>query len=220
MAIGEYDTFQEFLSVEAFRVARRQLPRTPLLYVHQNDWITVDGLWMEFGVYEGTTLNILAGFTQQTIYGFDSFQGLPEDWRAGKEQGRYSLHGQLPQVKGNVQLIPGWFEETLPEFLNRHSEPIAFVHIDCDLYSSTRTILSALKNRFVPGSVIVFDELFNYPGYEQHELKAFYEFLRETEIECEWIGIQGPVELVPSQETEHRVSGKYSGTAVVVKRAA
>ena len=220
MPIGAYSTLQEFITEESARLVRRQLPRTPLLYVHQNDCITVNGLWLEFGVFSGTTVNIIARFTDQTVYGFDSFIGLPENWRDGKEQGRYSCEGQLPAVSKNVELVPGWFEETLPKFLEQHSQPVAFVHIDCDLYSSTRTILDAMKHRLVPGSVIVFDELFNYPGFEQHEIKAFYEFLSQNNIECEWIGIQGPIELSPNDDTEKRLSGKYSGTGVVVCKAA
>eukprot|EP00913_Durusdinium_trenchii_P011152 g10474.t1 len=208
----------EFITHEADRLARRQLPRTPLLYVLQNDCIRAEGMWMEFGVHRGTTVNIVARYADQPVYGFDSFEGLPEHWREGKQRGRYTTNGHFPDVADNVELIAGWFDETLPEFLESHTDPAAFVHIDCDLYSSAKCVLDLLRDRLVPGSVIVFDELFNYPGYERHEIKAFYEFLNETGIECEWIGIQGPIELVPGPDTEERISTKFSGTAVVVDK--
>ena len=89
------------------------------------------------------------------------------------------------------------------------------IHIDCDLYSSTRTVLTLLRGRMVPGTLLVFDELFNYPGYEQHEIKAFYEFLREDSVRCEWIGMKGPISLVPDVEFE-KAAGRNSGTAVRV----
>lgn len=220
MTIAAYPTLQEFITYESDRLVRRQLPRTPLLYVLQNEYIGVDGLWLEFGVHRGKTVNIIAGHTGNTVFGFDSFEGLPEDWREGKQRGRYSTDGQLPEVADNVELIAGWFDTTLPEFLTTHREPVALVHVDCDLYSSAKCVLDGLRDRLVPGSVIVFDELFNYPGYEQHEIKAFYEFLDETGIECEWIGIQGPIELVPNAESESRLSSQFSGTAVIVRKSA
>lgn len=216
MSIAEYSTLQEFITHESARLVRRQLPRTPLLYVLQNDCVRVDGLWMEFGVHRGTTVNIIARYTDTPVYGFDSFEGLPQHWREGKHRGRYSTGGRLPDVAANVDLIPGWFDETLPAFLEHHHGPVAFVHIDCDLYSSAKYVLDGIRDRLVPGSIIVFDELFNYPGYERHEIKAFYEFLKETGIACEWIGIQGPIELVPNAATEERLSNRFSGTAVVV----
>jgi len=48
---------------------------------------------------------------------------------------------------------------------------------DCDIYDGARDVLFLLGNRLVSGSIIVFDELFNYPGYEKHEIKALFEFL-------------------------------------------
>ena len=35
-------------------------------------------LWLEFGVAGGNTVNYISRFTQDTVYGFDSFEGLPE----------------------------------------------------------------------------------------------------------------------------------------------
>jgi predicted O-methyltransferase YrrM len=76
-----------------------------------------------------------------------------------------------------VILHKGWFSDTLPLFLDEYSESVRFLHVDCDLYSSTRTIFSALADRLVPGTVIVFDEFFNYPGWQECEYKAFMEFV-------------------------------------------
>jgi len=211
----DYSTLREFIDTEAARLECRQLSLAPLAWVLTNKLAKVEGLWLEFGVYTGTSINAMAKFANGPVYGFDSFEGLPEDWREGKPQGRYSLQGRLPDVFENVRLVPGWFDETLPAFLEEHPEPAALVHIDCDLYSSTRTVLTLLRERMVPGTILVFDELFNYPGYERHEIKAFYEFLKEGRVRCDWIGVKGPISLVPGPEVES-TAGRNSGTAVRV----
>ena len=60
--------------------------------------------------------------------------------------------------------------------------PVAFIHVDCDLYSSTKTIFSLLSDRIVPGTIILFDEYFNYPNWQQHEYKALQEFVDTKNI--------------------------------------
>ncbi len=139
------------------------------------DKVKIPGLYCEFGVFEGATINHIAGRSQARVYGFDSFEGLPEDWRAGFETSRFKV-SRLPRVSPNVTLCKGWFDQSLPEFLELHTEQIAFLHIDCDLYSSTRTVLELLTPRIRPGTVIQFDEFFNYPGWTGGEHKAFKEF--------------------------------------------
>lgn len=133
------------------------------------------GLAIECGVYFGRSLDHIAARLDQPVHGFDSFQGLPEDWKAGEGAGSYSTAGRLPRVAGNVTLHPGWFEQTLPPFLDAHPGPVRLLHVDCDIYSSTRTVLEAVAPRLRAGSVIVFDDMLGYPGYEAHELRAFEE---------------------------------------------
>jgi hypothetical protein len=86
-----------------------------------------------------------------------------------------------------VRLLKGWFEDTLPAFAARRSGPIALLHVDCDLYSSTKCVLDHLGASLVPGSVIVFDEYFNYPGWERHEFRAFSEFAAERRLSYEYL---------------------------------
>ena len=149
--------------------------------------VTVNGLYMEFGVFQGETINYIAKNTQAKVYGFDSFDGLPEFWRDGFEKGVFKVD-HLPKVKKNVSLIKGWFDKTLPKFLEEKAdEQIAFLHIDCDLYSSTKTIFDCLKDRIKPGTVIVFDEYFNFPGWENDEFKAFKEFIEKSGINYKYI---------------------------------
>jgi hypothetical protein len=153
-----------------------------------------DTLWLEFGVFSGTTINYISRFTDQPVYGFDSFQGLPETWRPGYEKGEFDRNGTFPDVNPNVVLVKGWFNETLPSFIQaQKNKKISFLHIDCDLYSSTKYVFDQLKDYIDDDCIIVFDELVNYPWFEEGELLAFYEFIRENNVEYEWIGMEGPV---------------------------
>lgn len=145
-----------------------------------------EGLFLEFGVYNGDSVNLIADTIKGIVHGFDSFEGLPENWEACKA-GQFSLGGRLPEVHSNVKLHVGWFDRTLPEFVQSHNEQVAFLHVDSDLYSSARTVLYLLKNQIAKGTVIVFDEYFNYPNWQAHEYQAFQEFVRDFNLKYEYI---------------------------------
>jgi Macrocin-O-methyltransferase (TylF) len=148
-----------------------------------------EGLILEFGVENGASISFLAGRTERALHGFDSFEGLPEDWAGTYERrGKFSRGGAMPAVPGNVRLHKGWFDETLPPFLQAETGPVALLHVDCDIYSSTKTVLEALRSRLPPGSIIVFDEYFNYPNWRQHEWKAFQEFISLTGRLYDYLG--------------------------------
>ena len=136
------------------------------------------GLVLEFGVRTGTTINYVAErMPGRALHGFDSFEGLPEDW-TGWTQKEGSFGGEgLPSVADNVTLVHGWFEDSLGPFLETNDAPVALIHIDSDLYSSAKTVLDALAPRFRPGSIIVFNEYFNYPNWRAHEFRAMQEFV-------------------------------------------
>jgi hypothetical protein len=145
---------------------------TPDHLTHAMKRRKVKGPVLEFGVASGKTINHLSTLTKDKVFGFDAFEGLPEKWRAGFEEGAFAQ--KTPQVNANVELVVGLFDETLPKFVKQNEfDKIALLHVDCDLYSSTKTIFHYLGSRIVPGTVIVFDEYFNYPGGRQHDFKAF-----------------------------------------------
>jgi len=149
--------------------------------------VKIDGLYLEFGVFQGETINhISKTVPSKNVYGFDSFEGLPEFWRDGYDKGVFEVAG-LPKVNKNVQLIKGWFDSTLPDFIQKNANQVAFLHVDCDLYSSTKTILDVLSQYIKPGTVIVFDEYFNYPGWKDGEFKAFQEFVKQHNVSYEYI---------------------------------
>ncbi len=167
----------------------------PLTYVFEtmNLQHKQNTLWLEFGVASGRSINYISNFTKDKVYGFDSFEGLPEKWRDGFDKGEFTTNGILPHVNNNVELIKGLFNETLPNFLKTQNKKVSFVHMDADLYSSTKYVLDTLKDYMDTDCTVIFDELLNYPGFdgETGELKALYEFVTENKIEYEWIGMNG-----------------------------
>jgi hypothetical protein len=146
-----------------------------------------DGMALEFGVFTGGTLRaIVEEFKGTDVFGFDSFEGLPEHWRTGFPAGTFDVD-RVPTVEG-AQMVVGWFEDTLPSFLAEHPGPIAFLHVDCDLYSSTVTVLEQVGSRLVPGSVILFDEYLNYPGWQHGEHQAWQEYVVRTGTTFDYLG--------------------------------
>lgn len=138
------------------------------------------GLALEFGVASGTTLTIIAEALAEhlRVVGFDTFDGLPEVWRTGFPVGGFAQEA-IPDVPG-AELVAGLFDDTLPGFLADNDEPIAFLHLDADLYSSTKTVLDLAGDRLAPEAILVFDEFFNYPGWQDHEYRAWSEFVERT----------------------------------------
>jgi len=166
------------------------------------DAINLEGFYLEMGVFSGRTINFIANVKQdQNIYGFDSFEGLPEAWSRDDTaiftKGFFAVNN-FPPVRDNVILIPGWFENSLPIFKEKtlKDQIIAFMHVDCDIYSSTKTIFDVLGDNIIPGTILVFDELYNYPGFDRHEIKALYEFLERKNYSVEYLAYNAAHEQV------------------------
>jgi len=160
-------------------------------YAHVFDSAQEEGLIMQFGVYKGEMLRKIAhSFEPSIVYGFDCFNGLPEDWGEVLSKGHFALE-RIPEFReDNICLCVGLFEDTLPEFkTNMGDVSIRFAHIDCDLYSSTQSIFKYLGRQVSKGTVLLFDEYYNYAGWMEHEYLAFKEFVLHHGISYEYIAI-------------------------------
>jgi tetratricopeptide (TPR) repeat protein len=155
-------------------------------FKHAMNLTNPEGLILEFGVRFGTSIRVIAQLTKQTVHGFDSFEGLPEVWHH-EPKGSYTTKGEIPKVPANVNLYVGWFEDTLPGFLKSNDGPVRFINIDCDIYSSTKTVLDLLASRIVVGSVIVFDEYIGNEHWREDEFKAFQEAVEKFGWSYEYI---------------------------------
>jgi Macrocin-O-methyltransferase (TylF) len=155
-----------------------------------------DGLFCEFGVYRGGSLRRIANQRSDiTFHGFDTFTGFPEDGgRDGWRKGQGDEGGRLPEVPSNVVLWKGLFCYTILEFVHANPGAISFLHIDCDLYTSTKTVLNLLNERIVPGTILNFDEFWKYENWEElSEARATFEWCHEFNREIECLGIDANI---------------------------
>lgn len=148
-----------------------------------------DAINLEFGVAGGNLINYFSESVEGKFYGFDAFEGLPEPWMDGIGQGKFAQVA-LPNVNRNIDLVVGYFDSVLPRFVldhNKELDKLKFIHIDCDLYSSTKTIFCNIGNFIKPGTIIAFDEYINYPGWQFDEFKAFQEWVACNGISYKYI---------------------------------
>lgn len=122
---------------------------------------------------------------QKRVHGFDSFEGLPElnpdidlatqdaqkvdDMKKGgfNASSTYDRLVDFTKQHKAVSLYKGWFNETVPNFLSANPHvSFSLLHVDCDLYSSTKDCLTPTISRLNVGGVILFDEIFHkdFPG--------------------------------------------------------
>ena len=141
-------------------------------------------LFLEFGVWEGYSIGYFAKKLQNPgskFYGFDSFEGLPEDW-GNRSVGTFSTRGAPPIIDDSrVSFVKGWFHCTVPSFeVNASSFDVVLVHLDADLYSSTIFVLSQLWLK-VNVCYVVFDE------FNGHEARALYNFSQSFPCRIEFL---------------------------------
>lgn len=151
------------------------------------------GLMLEFGVATGVSLKAVANaVAPREVYGFDWFQGLPEAWESDPK-GMFAC-ARPTDLPDNAIIVEGLFQETLEPFLQKYSwkRVVGFVHIDCDIYSSTAYVLDMLGNLalFNGGCILAFDEIIDQPGSDDNERKAFEEFRQAFPLHWEKIGKQ------------------------------
>jgi hypothetical protein len=143
-------------------------------------------LYLEFGVFQGNSMRQWAKWlTNRTskLRGFDSFEGLPENWSGWTKKGELSTGGVMPNIPDErIKFFKGWIEDTLPSYKVEENE-ILVIFIDTDLYSSTSFVLKTLKDHFKIGTMLYFDEF----AVREHELQAFDDFLVETGMKFELV---------------------------------
>jgi len=145
--------------------------------------------YLEFGVYRGQSIRwyLLKLAPESNLYGFDSFEGLPEEWISYGEKGRFNCDGHIPDIAApNLRFIKGWFEESLTPFLaSTILNPRLVIHIDADLYSSTIYILRIMKDYLAPGTIVIFDEYW----VVKDEFMALKDFISATGKKFEYLAI-------------------------------
>jgi len=154
-----------------------------------------DGSILDCGIWKGNSTRRLARiFPDEIIQAFDSFEGLPSDWTTSAE-GTFRLSEEEIQsldLPSNSSCHKGWFKDTLSKWKQEtNSKSISLIRIDCDIYSSTKDIFDLVGKMLIPGTIVIFDELIGYFGWENHEYKALCEFLsanQNLEFKYEYFG--------------------------------
>jgi Macrocin-O-methyltransferase (TylF) len=143
-------------------------------------------LYLEFGVFQGKTLALWSRLLRNPssrLHGFDSFEGLPEEWSPGFPKGHFTMNGVPPEIDDpRVRFYKGWFDVTLPAYRPPPHEEL-FINIDADLYSSIRTVLKHLKPHLRVGSYLYFDDF----HHREHAMKAYREFLLDSGYQFEML---------------------------------
>lgn len=144
--------------------------------------------YLEFGVWQGASIKRWCELNpnpKSRFFGFDSFEGLPEYWNRKTVKGAFNLEGVAPAVDDErVQLVKGWFQDSLPPFLESFQPRSRMViHIDSDLYSSALFCLTRLHSLAVPGTILIFDQFQD----SEHEFSAFVDYT--TSYYREWVAL-------------------------------
>ncbi len=144
-------------------------------------------LYLEFGVFRGDATRYWSKLLRNPmshLHGFDSFEGLPEDWIGGLPKDHFLTGGKAPQIDDSrVRFFKGWFDQTLPDYRCPPHEELVMI-LDADLYSSTIFVLNTLQAAMVPGTYVYFDEF----SHRYDERRAFDEFLARTGMKFSLVG--------------------------------
>ena len=169
------------------------LPQIP--EIHFNRWSIFDRAFeltipsrpfYEFGVWMGDSFKYLMKHFSKG-YGFDTFKGLPEDWRS-VPKGSYSSFGKVPNISGG-EFIVGEFEKSLPPFFNEKRPMAGLINFDADLYESTLCALVNSKSIIDGKTVLIFDEFIINKGWEKDEFRALNEFCETNGLDYEVIAV-------------------------------
>ena len=185
----------------------KNINKNPLTYFLMTESIDKSGLWIDFGTGYGNSTNLISKYTDNKLYTFDSFKrNVYQNIKVEK----------YPLLNQNVEIIYGYFSETIPDFKknNLMNNKISFIHIDFIEYLYTKQIFDNLYDKISDNCIIIFDKFVNYKEYYNCALKAFYEFVEEYNISIEWIGINGEVCMNPLNEINNII--KNEGVAVKI----
>jgi hypothetical protein len=176
-----------WMKSRGFHTSRRVSNRRDLFHQIAEKVGAQKVLYLEFGVAKGASMRYWSGLLTNpasSLHGFDTFEGLPEEWRRG-DRGAYSAGGFIPEIYDpRVKFFKGLFQDTLPGYVLPEHEYL-IINIDCDLYSSTRFVLNLLAAQMTPGTTFIYFDEFSDP---HNELRAFNDLLTATNKQFALLG--------------------------------
>lgn len=172
--------------------------------------VILPGDYAQFGVYRGKSARQIASCMtgDRKLHLFDSFEGLPEDWTKKKKAGMFKLlPEEIPAFDSErVVVHKGWFKDTVPPWAREMTAPLAFIHLDADLYSSTIDVLFNTDHLMVPGTILLFDEYVMGDSEDEHRALVDWAAKFNRKFEYLWRagGNQVCVRVTGSHFTEAR----------------
>lgn len=189
-SIGGYAHFSQF--VKNHGKNSKLLSSTNEFYDYINALQNKDPIiYLEFGVFKGKSILYFSKINNHIgsiFIGFDSFEGLPEDWNltGGNviKKGTFNVNGQIPETSDpRVRFIKGYFQNTLLKFLEEEKNTLKsarkVIHFDADLYSSELFCLAQLYQYLNDGDLLFFDDFYVI----EHDFRAFIDFTRSHIID-------------------------------------
>ena len=132
----------------------------------------LEGSFLECGVFRGGTALLAARTIEESgqkraLHLFDSFSGMPEtvagvdrfkkgDFHQTSAEHVAALLAPFPSANLHVGFIPETFQ-------GLETGPIAWAHIDVDIYQAVHDCINYTYQRMVPGSIMVFDD-YGFPS--------------------------------------------------------
>jgi len=147
-------------------------------------------LILEFGVFKGDMINHQAKrFPELGFVGFDSFEGLREDWPGMLPKGAFNLAGRMPRARPNVSFVKGFFDASFPQWIGQQTakEPPLLVHVDCDTYQSTVDVLNLCSPYVSEGLIFHFDDYFGFLNWQSAGYKALSDIAEREGWKLEYI---------------------------------
>ena len=181
VALSRWIARQEKVPFNDFYTSGRDGNKREMLYKQIVSDQNLEGQpidYLEFGVCGGGSFFwwLKANHhSDSRFYGFDTFEGLPEDWGFGFRKG--DMASEMPELSDpRARFVKGLFQDSLPVFLRSYGNPDhkKIIHLDADLFSSTLYSLASLSPYLRPGDILLFDE-FNVPNHEFFAFKCFTE---------------------------------------------
>lgn len=179
------------------------------LYKQCNKFNHTGYSFVECGVARGGCLALMkyASGDNNKIFGFDSFEGMPEI-NQGKDIDKYNKYdpkfwvGKLNEEGiqpvydnfktldlnlNNVNIVKGFFEDTLTDKMIEKIGEISILRLDNDWYESTKFTIEKLYDNVVDGGIILIDDYGTFIGCK----RAIDEFREKNNISSQLYNTDG-----------------------------
>jgi hypothetical protein len=181
--VVNYMKIGQWMSANDFHIEKRVSNRYTVFSSVADQVFNRKVLYLEFGVFKGASMRYWSNALKNPeaiLHGFDSFEGLPEDFDVGGPYVRstFDVGGEIPHIEDTrVHFFKGWFNEVLPTYQLPEHEVLVIV-MDADLYSSTTYALNYLRPYIKQGTFIYFDNM----SRPDHEPRAFAELIEDSSL--------------------------------------